>query len=250
MNVEEEKINIIDNFSNLAPVSNGQNQEIYIELLKKGVNDKDVKNIALTGSYGSGKSSILKRFLNELPKKEQKKYLEISLANFDKDSKENEKEQSIERSILQQIFYKVSKDKVPYSKLNRTENKDSKELWSYAFIFFVWIVSFFVYKHRDAIHKTLETYDINIQTILLLGSIIPLLVTTFMIIYLILRGTGKIKLNKLSFQGVNLDLEENKEGSLLNQYIDEILYFFEATDYEVVIIEDLDRHEVTNIFKN
>ena len=249
--MRKEKINknIIDNFSNLAPISNGQNQEVYIELLEKGVDDESVKNIALTGSYGSGKSSILKRFLNKLPPKEKNKYLEISLANFDKNSKKEEKEQSIERSILQQIFYKVSKDKVPYSKLNRTENKDSKELWSYAFMFFVWIVSFFVYKHRDAIHKTLETYDINIQTILLLGSIIPLLVTTLVIIYLILRGIGKIKLNKLSFQGVNLDLEENKEGSLLNQYIDEILYFFEATDYEVVVIEDLDRHEVTNIFQ-
>ncbi len=249
MNIEENKINIIDNFSNLAPVSNGQNQEVYIELLEKGIDDKDVKNIALTGSYGSGKSSILKRFLNGLPKKEKKKCLEISLANFDKNSKDEEKEQSIERSILQQIFYKVSKDKVPYSKLNRTESKSSKELWSYAFLFFVWIVSFFIYKNRDAIHKTLETYDINIQTTLLLGSIIPLLVSTFVIIYLILKRTGKIKLNKLSFQGVNLDLEENKEGSLLNQYIDEILYFFEATDYEVVIIEDLDRHEVTNIFQ-
>jgi len=167
MNSEKKEVNIIDNFSNLAPVADGQNQEVYIELLQKGVADENVKNIALTGSYGSGKSSILKRFLNELPKKEQNKYLEISLANFDKNSKEEEKEQSIERSILQQIFYKVSKDKVPYSKLNRTENKDSKILWSYAFLFFVWIVSFFIYKQRDAIHNTLETYDINIQTILL-----------------------------------------------------------------------------------
>ena len=240
---------IIDYFSNLAPVSDGQNQEIYIDLLKKGVSDKDVKNIALTGSYGSGKSSILKRFLNELSKKEKDKYLEISLANFDKNSKDEEKEQSIERSILQQIFYKVSKNKVPYSKLNRTENKASGELWLYAFLFFIWVVSFFIYKQRDVIHATLKTYDINIQTVLLLGSVIPLLITTFVIIYLILKETGKIKLNKLSFQGVNLDLEENKEGSLLNQYLDEILYFFEATDYEVVIIEDLDRHEVTNIFQ-
>lgn len=240
---------VIEHFTNLAPVSDGQNQEIYIDLLKKGVSDKDVKNIALTGSYGSGKSSILKRFLNELQKKEKDKYLEISLANFDKSSKEEEKEQSIERSILQQIFYKVSKGKVPYSKLNRTENKESKELWSYAFLFFTWIVSIFIYKNRDAIHSTLHTYDINIQTYLLLGSIIPLFASTLIIIHLILKETGKIKLNKLSFQGINLDLEENKEGSLLNQYLDEILYFFEATDYEVVIIEDLDRHEVTNVFQ-
>ena len=192
--MDKENKNIIDHFSNLAPVSDGLNQEVYIELLKKGIEDENVKNIALTGSYGSGKSSILKRLLNILPNNERNKYLEISLANFDKDSKDGEKEQSIERSILQQIFYKVSKDKVPYSKLNRTENKDSVTLWSYSSLFFVWVVSFFIYKNRDAIHKTLETYDINIQTTLLLGSIIPLLATTLIIIYLILRGTGKIKL--------------------------------------------------------
>jgi len=33
--------NIINNFSNLAPVSDGKNQEVYIELLKKGISDKD-----------------------------------------------------------------------------------------------------------------------------------------------------------------------------------------------------------------
>lgn len=36
--------------------------------------------------------------------------------------------------------------------------------------------------------------------------------------------------------------------SLLNVYIDEIVYFFEQTQYNVVIFEDLDRHNDGAIF--
>ena len=34
----------------------------------------------------------------------------------------------------------------------------------------------------------------------------------------------------------------------MNSHIDEILYFFEVTKYNVVIIEDLDRFQQTEIF--
>lgn len=38
------------------------------------------------------------------------------------------------------------------------------------------------------------------------------------------------------------------EGSIFNRYLDEILYFFQCTEYNVVIIEDLDRFNTTDIF--
>src|SRR5690606_30541975 len=36
--------------------------------------------------------------------------------------------------------------------------------------------------------------------------------------------------------------------SILNHHLDEIIYFFEVTPYNVVIIEDLDRFQQTEIF--
>lgn len=40
----------------------------YLESLIKAINTKDVNNIAITGNYGSGKSSILKTFQKEYKK--------------------------------------------------------------------------------------------------------------------------------------------------------------------------------------
>ena len=237
---------------NLAPVTNGENQEIYIELLKQGVADSKVKNIALSGSYGSGKSSIIQKLLSSLSQKDKEKYLEISLANFDNNVKQEEEEQHIEKSILQQIFYKVPKHELPYSKLERTEEKSENSIIGTTITFFIWMVSFYTYVKASEMKKLLVDLfafqDINIQTIFFLFSLLPLLISTAYIVYLIVKKTATIKLNKLSFQGVNLDIE-NTKGSLLNQHLDEILYFFETTAYEVLIIEDLDRQDGTKTFQ-
>jgi len=248
---ENNKMNSTECIENLAPVTNGENQEVYIELLKKGINDKKVKNIALSGSYGSGKSSIIQRLLSGLPSEEKEKYLEISLANFDDNIKPDEEQQHIEKSILQQIFYKVSKNELPYSKLERTEKKSKKSIFWNTMVFFTWLISFFIFIKTNEIKKLLvdlfAIQDLNIQSLFILSSFFFLL-STFYIIYIIIKGTGKIRLNKLSFQGVNLDIED-KTGSLINKHLDEILYFFETTTYEVLLIEDLDRQDGTKIFQ-
>lgn len=61
-----------------------------VEELRVALNHPDCLNIALTGGYGSGKSSVIKTFLHE----DGKKYncLKISLSNFiDKEEKDLKK---------------------------------------------------------------------------------------------------------------------------------------------------------------
>ena len=244
--------NIEKCIENLAPIVNGENQDIYIELLKNGIKDPKVKNIALSGPYGSGKSSIIQKFLSTPPSNEKRKFLEISLADFDNNIDPKEEECQIEKSILQQIFYKVPKKELPYSRLERTEQKRESNIVANASVFFIWLISFYSFvKVSEIKQKLIDVFalqDINIQTLFFVLILFPLLISTFYIVYLIVKGTGKIKLNKLSFQGTTLELNK-EEGSLINRYLDEILYFFEATTYEVLIIEDLDRVGGTKIFQ-
>lgn len=97
----------------------------YLNKLKETIDAKDVNNIALTGSYGSGKSTILKTFKALNP---QYKFLNVSLAAFNqKDGElelvEKEKlERLLEVSILQQIFYHVKPEKIPESRFKRIVN--------------------------------------------------------------------------------------------------------------------------------
>lgn len=44
------------------------------------------------------------------------------------------------------------------------------------------------------------------------------------------------------------EIEVVEDNSIFNKHLDEVLYFFQVTDYNVVIIEDLDRFGTSDIF--
>ena len=57
----------------LTPNDKAENVEEYSKALEEALSEKKVKNIAITGSYGSGKSSFIKTF---------KKTMKIVYMNF------------------------------------------------------------------------------------------------------------------------------------------------------------------------
>lgn len=53
-------------YRDLTPESDTKNSEEYIRALHWAIKNKDVKNIALSGPYGSGKSSVIKTYLKNI----------------------------------------------------------------------------------------------------------------------------------------------------------------------------------------
>ena len=71
---------ISNKFEDLAP-SHDVELGLYKEALDEAFENKKVKNIAITGSYGSGKSSLIETY-----KKEKKlNVIHISLSHFERD---------------------------------------------------------------------------------------------------------------------------------------------------------------------
>lgn len=58
---------------------------VYEEQLTSALTDSDIRNIALSGPYGAGKSSILATYKKSHP---DKKFLHISFAHFQDKAKE------------------------------------------------------------------------------------------------------------------------------------------------------------------
>ncbi|MDC4606695.1 hypothetical protein OHV64_17750, partial [Acinetobacter baumannii] len=75
----------------LTPIPNADEDQVYNEMLTSALQQKDVKNIALTGPYGSGKSSVLLTFQKSNP---NWNYLNISLATFKDNLEKNTNENS------------------------------------------------------------------------------------------------------------------------------------------------------------
>lgn len=238
-------------FESLAPKAlNPKTIEIYIEAIKEGIDDPNIKNIALTGAYGSGKSSILKTF--ETENKEKYKFLNISLAAFKSVGKGDDKkefEQLIELSILQQIFYRVKQSKIPDSRFKRIKNLKRSHLFWFSITATIWFISTSILFDFKFVNFFISN---KLNEIGLLWtkavSFIFFLSGIFLFSRFILRTFNNSRINKLNVQSGNIEVSEHLEQSILNKHLDEILYFFEKVHYDIVIIEDLDRFDNTDIF--
>ncbi|MCM1222631.1 MAG: hypothetical protein NC548_50030, partial [Lachnospiraceae bacterium] len=56
------------------------------------------------------------------------------------------------------------------------------------------------------------------------------------------------RLNKISIKDIETEISSCNNASVLNTFVDELIYFFSKTKVEVVVIEDLDRFNNTNLF--
>ena len=72
----------------------------YLTAIKNAIDEPNITNIAITGAYGSGKSTTIKTFQYLNP---DYKYLNISLASFNDSNEAEDLERLLEVSILQQI---------------------------------------------------------------------------------------------------------------------------------------------------
>lgn len=241
------------------------NNDDYLKALLwalKNRRKENIKNIALTGSYGSGKSSILRTFQKHYKSKDLE-FLEISLATFkeekptvDEDGNivEPDKDQLlrlIETSILEQIFYHEEDDKVPDSRFKKIKSYSKKQLFANTACLLLFIIAILNYLFPYLIQSIFKDYPFsgNICNWLHYGGLIIIVLGIFLVVYKSIRLINSITLNKLNIQNAEIGFGDNNSNkSILNHHIDEILYFFSVRPYNVVIIEDLDRFRKTEIF--
>ncbi|WDF61653.1 hypothetical protein PQ462_09740 [Flavobacterium sp. KACC 22758] len=238
-------------FDSLTPIDNANNKEIYFIALKEALENDDIKNIALTGTYGSGKSSIIKTFQKNYS---EYIYLNISLASFKDIAKPKQDDDEnvnrlIELSILQQIFYKEKHNDIPDSRFKRIKNIDKNKILLNSFLFLIWSLSLVYLFKRNEVSKDFSEISIVIDNPYF--KYVTLIICLMGLYYLsikLVRIFNNSKLNKLNIQSADIEIGDNSDKSILNHHLDEILYFFEVTNYEIVVIEDLDRFDDTEIF--
>lgn len=235
----------------LTPKNNITNGQEYMVALDWALSKSDIHNIAISGPYGSGKSSVIESYLKE---RSRLKALRISLAafNFEKmingDGDEIDEKQ-LETDILKQIFYSVDSRRISQSRYRKLQ---SETKWRtlltglLALIVLCGIIYFIVPDKIDAFTTHINALPCWKTLIVYMGFFG---VTWYVLVGFVkwFRKNGNIVkiqiLEKATFTN-----EKSREESMFNKNMDEIIYFFETTKTDLVIIEDLDRFKSTNIF--
>jgi hypothetical protein len=244
----------------LTPTPDCDKENTYSDALSWALAQDSITNIAITGSYGSGKSSVIKKFQKQNP---QFKYINISLACFNEKTQAKEqtdcaiqaKTDNIELSILQQISYFVKNKHVKDSRISRIR----KLTWINLLIVtsFYGVGLFFMlslFFQKNGVTQFLRSLVTEIpfvsQHLKLIYGLIIIYVAIFLmsLMWKLVRYLTNTSLSKVKLHGGEIELSKYHTPSVLNQYLDEILYFFEANKTDIVVIEDLDRYELVEIF--
>ena len=227
------------------------------EIGDKLKSDSNLRNIALTGPYGSGKSSVLFTLQKHYPNHH---YLQISLATLesydipDGDKKQKEEVEKLNRlieySILQQLIYREKYENLPNSRFRRIFHFEKGKLckWTLGIVgfFIAYLIAFEpMWLRVDAMYKVFD-WGVTTNTIFDIISVLYMLACLFICVRKALLTYCGYKLSKLNLKDGEVELQ--KETSIFNKHLDEIIYFFQVTNYDVLIIEDLDRFNTSDIY--
>lgn len=216
-------------------------------------NSNKILNIAVTGPYGAGKSSIVMSYFKKNPKF-RPLYLSMAKFNIEDNCACGEKKQTkeldereIEQWIIQQLLFQKKPSSLPYSRMTRIKNFSSIQLLGSVTLLLFAFISFSSFYSAKAGGMLIDDFYLWWHDLFKIGFypqleylsnliVIPLLA---FFLWCILKFVKKINISRIVFKDTEISMGEKE--SLINKYLDELLYFFQCTDHEVIIFEDLDR---------
>lgn len=230
----------------------------YKDALDFAMSNEGIRNIALSGAYGSGKSSVISTYEKQ---NKQKKFIHISLANFKKDAgTPNAKEivNLLEGKILNQLLHQIDPKRIKQSQFRiKADDPQNNKVRIAAFCtLFIFILLYAIrFDTWQAFVATLPPGPIDISwTASPSVRVVAILICFFMggwsLFYLMQAHDFQKLFKKLDIKGiVGIEIFEDMDNSFFDKYLNEVLYLFEQAGADAIVFEDLDRYEVTQIFE-
>lgn len=220
----------------------------YEAEFEKVLSDPFCRNIALSGPYGAGKSSVMEK-VKRGRQKHGEKWITISLATFGEASGGQKPESSlsqddVEAEILRQMVHKIGTSMAPKSRFRRL--CDRKPV---ADAFMAALVLAFA---------LLTTYLASISSKLLSLQLSSIEIFAFAA-WLVIAGAGAYRLirtnaiprlvSRVKIFEAEFEITPPGSKSPYERCADEIVYLLNASKVDAVVFEDLDRFDSMAIFE-
>ena len=266
--------------STLRPRYDAKEHSRYVKRLLCAVCEDGCNNVALSGSYGSGKSSIVEEFAKEASARGRRIAMvsleTLSLNEYTRDAESQPQGKqgdyghgsnlpplqddaltaALEREILGQLLYQGDQKKASCSAFNRPRSLPVSQRIVSAIVFglalsLVVLVVLFCADNgadklaswRAAVGSVISGSDPLVAAIFV--------VFFFTVFFLSFWAIGHLprglRVSSVGAAGASLTLAEG-ERSYFDKYRDELIYLFESNRFDVVVFEDIDRFNDHRIF--
>lgn len=236
----------------LSPRFEAKHHQVYVDALADAVTRNGTgapRNIALTGPYGSGKSSVIDGLSQRLRQDQKDKRwfrranprvvtLSLSSLGISTDSDDDDTVSNrIQKEIVKQLLYREPASRMPSSRYQRIQ----PFRWRTAISGSVFIAALFV----AVVELIGKPNRLAANGRLLLGAAAVL---ALVLVVAQWRLAGRVWLEKITAGPATLALSK-PSNSYFDDYLDEIVYFFMTSGCRIVVFEDLDRFNNARIFE-
>ncbi|MGN0417413.1 YobI family P-loop NTPase [Anaerostipes faecalis] len=245
-------------FERLTPIDN-VDLDVYEEAIDYAFDNSDIKNVAISGAYSAGKSSVLASYKK---KHSNLHFLHISLARFESPDQEDEKkvkESVLEGKILNQLIHQIPSEKIPQTNFRvkkKVSAKSVTKLTIEVVLFLIVVICFACFDiWKNYVNTLPNNWFKSILTLsthpyaLMVDGILMVILVSFIVYGLICVQKNKNVFRKLNLQGNEIEIFEESDDSYFDKYLNEVLYLFENANADVIVFEDMDRFNANKIFE-
>jgi len=245
-------------FQKLTPVKD-VDLRVYENSIDYIFSNPDIRNIAISGAYGAGKSSVLESYKDKHPKL---KFLHISLAHFkthDKEENEEVKESVLEGKILNQLIHQISASKIPQTNFRVKKKIKTSYIIKNTLVIMMLVLSIMhIWQFKvwsdfvSSLPRNWIQSILNLSTSrysLLVSGLVCIILLNEFIFELVKIQKNKNVFRKFNVQGNEIEIFEDSDESYFDKYLNEVLYLFENASADVIVFEDIDRFNANRIFE-
>ncbi|MBF6320536.1 hypothetical protein IU453_27715 [Nocardia cyriacigeorgica] len=215
--------------------------EVYVQHLDAALSEPSLHNIALTGRYGVGKSSVL----DQTELRHRRRVLRVSLSNLGAAEEDETLTNRIEKEFVKQLLHREPPRRVPQSRFRRISTRSFGTSFVVT-LFQVAVVGGVLWLLGGSIALKPIQGDHRwwVQALGWAGLIFGVVA----VLTWLRSVTRDHVVSQFSAAGASVTLTKS-DSTYFDEFLDEIVYFFARVKVDIVILEDLDRYNDPHIFQ-